>query len=138
MGEAPVLPSVKPRTKCPPPIACALRSDFCLVWSSERNEPVEAVTADRYCAELRLQLAVPMVPAELVPGAARIVRLRAAARCGRMAVGDSMSYRCRSLAGVGPASLRRGALRRRQLPSPLLKSRPTSVACRISGASGVR
>ena len=76
MSEAPVLPFVKPGMERPPPAACAPRSDVSVVWSSEPTEPVEVVTPDRYCADLLLEFAAPVVPAELVPGAAWIVRLQ--------------------------------------------------------------
>jgi len=75
MSEVPVLPFVKPGMKRPPPGARAPRSNVSVAWSSQRNEPVEVVAPDRYCADRLLEFAAPIVPAGLVPGAALIVRL---------------------------------------------------------------
>jgi len=68
MSEAPVLPFAKPRNKRPPPAARAPRS--------ENDQPLEVVTPDRYRADLLLEFAAPIVPAELVPGASLIVRVQ--------------------------------------------------------------
>ena len=76
MSEAPVLPFVKPGMKRPPPTARAPRSNALATWDSESDQPFEVVMPDRYCADLLLEFAAPIVPAELVPGAALIVRLR--------------------------------------------------------------
>ena len=76
MTEAPS-PFVKPAMKRPPPAACAPRSGSSVAWSPERDEPVEVVAPDRYCADLLLEYAAPIVPAELLPGAGWIVRLQA-------------------------------------------------------------
>ena len=74
MSEAPVLPFVKPRTRRPPPTACAPRSNARAARTSERDEPLEVVRPDRYCADRLLEFAAPIVPAE--PGAALVVRLQ--------------------------------------------------------------
>jgi hypothetical protein len=77
MTASPLLPFVKPAMKRPPPAAGTPRSDSAPAWSPERNEPVEVVSPDRYCAELLLEYATPTVAAELVPCAGWIVRLQA-------------------------------------------------------------
>jgi len=76
MSEAPLLPFVKLGIPRQPVAARASRSNVSVAWSAERNEPVEVVTPDHYCADLLLEFAAPIVRAELVPGAALIVRLR--------------------------------------------------------------
>jgi hypothetical protein len=76
MTEAPLLPFVKPGMKRPPPpAACVAGSGSSVTRSSERDQAVEVVTPDRHCADLLLEFAAPMVPAELVPGAGWTVRL---------------------------------------------------------------
>jgi hypothetical protein len=77
MTAAPLLPFVKPAIRRPPPAACRPLSDLSVAWSPERNQPVEIVTPDRYCADLLLECAAPLVPAELLAGAGWIVRLQA-------------------------------------------------------------
>jgi hypothetical protein len=77
MTAAPLLPFVKPGMRRPPPAACRPLSDLSVAWSPERDEPIEVVTPDRYCADLLLECAGPIVPAELLPGAGWIVRLQA-------------------------------------------------------------
>jgi hypothetical protein len=77
MTEAPQLPFARPAMKRSPPAACRPRSDSAVAWSPERNQPVEVLTPDRHSADLLLEYAAPMVPAELVPGAGWIVRLQA-------------------------------------------------------------
>ena len=77
MTAAPLLPFVKPAVKRAPPAACRPLSDFSVAWSPERNQPVEVVTPDRYCADLLLEHAAPIVPAELLRGTGWIVRLQA-------------------------------------------------------------
>jgi len=66
MSEAPV-----------PPFAASTRlpNDLAAL-SSESAQPVEVVTPDRYCADLLLEFATPIVPAELLPGEALIVSLQ--------------------------------------------------------------
>jgi len=76
MSEAPVLPFVRPGIKRPSPAACAPRSNARAAWSPERVPPLEVVTPDRYCAELLMEFAAPIVASELVPGAGLIVRLQ--------------------------------------------------------------
>jgi hypothetical protein len=76
MSEAPVLPFVKLGIPRQPVAARAPRSEDSVAWNSEFNEPVEVVTPDDYCVDLLLEFAAPIVPAELVPGAALIVRLQ--------------------------------------------------------------
>jgi hypothetical protein len=77
MPAAPLLPFVKPARKRPPPAACTPRSESSAAWRPKRDEPIEVVTPDRYCADLLLEYAAPNVPAELLPGAGWIVRLQA-------------------------------------------------------------
>jgi hypothetical protein len=76
MTAVPLLPFVRPGMKRPRPVPCTPRSDSSVTSSPERNQTVEVVTPDRHCADLLLEYAAPLVPAELVPGAGWIVRLQ--------------------------------------------------------------
>ena len=76
MTEAPILPFVKHASKCASPAARVPRWSPAIGWGSECDQPVEVVAPDRYCANLLLELAAPIVPTELLPGAALIVRLQ--------------------------------------------------------------
>lgn len=77
MTTAPLVPFSKPTTKRSPPAACRPLSDLSVAWSPERNQPVEIVAPDRFCADLLLEHATSIVPAELLAGAGWIVRLQA-------------------------------------------------------------
>jgi hypothetical protein len=77
MPAAPLLSFLKPTLKRPRPAGHTARSDASVAWIPPRDEPVEVVTPDRYCANLLLAYAVPIVPAELLPGDGWIVRLQA-------------------------------------------------------------
>jgi hypothetical protein len=77
MTEGSVVPFPEPGMERPPAAVFALRSNSLLAGSPERNQPVEIVMPDRHCADLLLEHAAPMVPAELVPvSAGWIVRLQ--------------------------------------------------------------
>ena len=77
MTAAPLFPFVKPTMNGPPPAARTPGSGPSIAWSPEPNEPLEIVAPDRYCADLLVQYAAPIAPAELLPGAGWIVRLQA-------------------------------------------------------------
>ncbi|MHB8644024.1 MAG: hypothetical protein ACYDA3_14190 [Gaiellaceae bacterium] len=46
------------------------------VWDSESVQPVEVVAPDQYCADLLLEYAAPLFPAEIVSGPGWVVRLQ--------------------------------------------------------------
>jgi hypothetical protein len=137
MSEAPVLSFVKPGMKRPPVAACVPRSNVSVAWSSECDEPVEVVMPDRYCADLLLEFAAPIVSAELVLGAAFGRQAAGAPGRARRVVGVGGLVAPRSLTGIGAASVREGALRWPQLSDLLLnrgRAARRSAAIRVSGA----
>ncbi len=71
MAVAPALPSLRRRAAVRPRRRSPGRT-----WTAEGLHRIEIVAPDRKCAALLLEYASPLFPAELVPGAALIVRLR--------------------------------------------------------------
>ena len=101
MTEASVVPFPKPGMERPPAAVFAPRSNSLRAGSPEHNQPVEVVMPDRHCADLLLEHAALMVPAELVPGSGGwIVRLQPPARSGGWSMLEVLSLLDRWLESV--------------------------------------
>jgi hypothetical protein len=75
MSEAPALPNSPRGIKRPPPAPTATCPRPPTAFSLAGSKPIEIVAPDRYCADLLLQDAARLFPAELVAGGGWVVRL---------------------------------------------------------------